>query len=72
MKKSKESFDMTANQIRKKLESALGDLRREDGSLLDNDLHERTLCFRLAHYLVPIFKKDAYDVNCEYNRFQTQ
>jgi len=60
---------MTTDQVGQKLEEALVDLCREDGFLLDNDLHKRTLCFRLAHYLVPIFKKEGYDVDCEYNRF---
>jgi hypothetical protein len=58
---------MTTGQVGEKLEEALVDLCREDGFLLENGLRKRTLCFRLAHYLVPIFK--GYDVDCEYNRF---
>jgi len=53
-------------QLKETLASALKQLFEDDQELLSRDVNERTLSFRLAHYLTPLYPD--HDVDCEYNR----
>lgn len=59
---------MTENweRLKDRLYAAISAVYEYDQNLLDRDVNERTLSFRLAHYLIEIFPE--YDVDCEYNR----
>src|ERR1035437_1961444 len=48
------------------IQTAQGQLWKQDQSLLTLDAHERSICFRLAVYLAEQFPE--FDVDCEYNR----
>src|SRR6266566_1801101 len=48
------------------IQTAQDHLWKQDQSLLTLDAHERSICFRLAVYLVEQFPE--FDVDCEYNR----
>src|SRR6266704_375800 len=57
---------MERNEVRKRLDAALGKLVREDGYLLANNLGERCIAARLAMYLQHEFPD--HNVDAEYNR----
>lgn len=56
--------------LKSRLFDAMKNFQMEDGFLLENGLHERTLTFRLGYHLNQVFKDDGYHVDCEYNRFE--
>jgi hypothetical protein len=49
-----------------KVEAGLKKLCISEAQLISNDIHERTLTYRLASYLEEYFP--GYSVDCEYNR----
>ena len=61
----------TLEEVLLKLESALNKLYEKDQYLINFDLNnhvsERSITHKLGAYLTPSF--EAYDVDCEYNRF---
>jgi hypothetical protein len=57
---------MTKGSIQEKLIRALEVLAKDDKSLLDSDVNERSMTHQLAVYLADEFNE--YDVDCEYNR----
>lgn len=56
---------MTFEQVQNKVATALCDLQTQDGFLLVNDLHERSIAHHFAVYLQRRFR--GYRVDCEYN-----
>jgi hypothetical protein len=59
-------MDLTANQIKQKVRTAIKLLIRKDAHLLKIDVNERSITHRFALYLQDAFKD--WDVDCEYNR----
>src|ERR1700743_3834732 len=57
---------MTKDLIQEKLSRVLETLAKDDKSLLDSDVNERSMTHQLAVYLTDEFSD--YDVDCEYNR----
>ncbi|MBZ0262908.1 MAG: hypothetical protein K8F90_20160 [Hyphomicrobiales bacterium] len=57
---------MDISEHRKKLETAVISLIKNDIVLLEKDVNERTISARLAHYLVTEYP--SLNVDCEYNR----
>ena len=57
---------MTIQEIKRKVSAALKDLYTKDIYLIDKNVHERSLTFRLGMYLQRKFKQ--WDVDCEYNK----
>jgi hypothetical protein len=57
---------MTKDLIQEKLSRALETLAKDDKSLLDSNVNERSMTHQLAVYLTDEFSD--YDVDCEYNR----
>lgn len=57
---------MDPDEVRKRLLAALQELEENDSVLLENDLSERCITFRLAMYLQNVFPE--YSVDAEYNR----
>jgi hypothetical protein len=56
--------------IKEYIEPALDDLYKKDMSIFQNNLCERCIAFRFAHYLQNKFDKDKnnkYFVDCDYN-----
>ena len=62
--RSLDSFDQA--QIDHHLDTALQRLKADDRVLFTHNVNERSLCFRLGHYLQEEFPDFAVD--CEYNR----
>ena len=61
---------MTFYEIEQKVKNALQLFYKEDSYLIDNNVHERTLTFRLGMYLQNEFSD--WKVDCEYNKnYQT-
>lgn len=61
---------MTFQEIEQKIKNALLRFYKEDSYLIDNNVHERSLTFRLGMYLQNEFPD--YNVDCEYNKnYQT-
>jgi len=58
--------------IKNKVKRAINEFRKRDYSLLIIDSSERSIAHRLACYLEYEFKKDDYNVDCEYNRRKDQ
>ena len=56
----------------KLLDSALGELYEKDHYLLEHDVHERTIVFRLGHYLQNLMDATGefqnFNLDFEYNR----
>lgn len=52
-------------EIKSHVHEALNHLLKNDSYLLLNDLSERSISNKIAHYLTPLFPD--YDVDCEYN-----
>jgi len=52
--------------IEKALNEAIDTLVRADFELLQQNVHERSICHRLAIYLEPYFP--GWNIDCEYNR----
>jgi len=52
--------------IAERLQRAISRVYEEDRTLIDIEVHERTIAARLAIYLVDMFPE--WDVDCEYNR----
>jgi len=59
------AFTVEHEDVEERLKNALTGLLRRDRHLLDKDLSERSICFRLGLYLQRRFPK--YTVDCEYN-----
>jgi hypothetical protein len=59
-------IDLTANQVKQKVRTAIELLIRKDAHLLKIDVNERSITHRLALHLQDAFK--GWDVDCEYNR----
>jgi hypothetical protein len=57
---------MTFQEIEQKIKNALLRFYKEDSYLIDNNVHERSLTFRLGMYLQNEFPD--YNVDCEYNK----
>jgi hypothetical protein len=57
---------MTFQEIEQKIKNALLLFYKEDSYLIDNNVHERSLTFRLGMYLQQEFS--GWDVDCEYNK----
>lgn len=57
---------MTFQEIEQKIKNALLRFYKEDSYLIDNNVHERSLTFRLGVYLQNEFPD--YNVDCEYNK----
>lgn len=53
-------------QIEMALNTALDQLLRADADMLQFDINERSISYRLANYLEPYFP--GWNVDCEYNR----
>jgi hypothetical protein len=53
--------------MREKVLNAIKLLYKNDGYLIDNDVHERTITAKLGQYLYHEFG-NMYEVDCEYNR----
>jgi len=64
---------MTQQDIYDILKSSIAELYERDAILLkkDYDIHERTVCHRLAIYIERNLKED-YHVDVEYNRMRTK
>lgn len=58
---------MKLQQIQRRLNIAIEQLRVNDNYLLVNDVNERSITHKLALYLDQTFGK-KYDVDCEYNK----
>jgi hypothetical protein len=63
--KAKE-IDLTPNQVKQKVRSAIENLITKDAHLFKIDVNERSITHRLAVHLQNAFK--GWDVDCEYNR----
>ena len=59
-------IELTANQVKQKVRTAIELLIRKDAHLLKIDVNERSITHRLALHLQDAFK--GWDVDCEYNR----
>ena len=57
---------MESEEVRRRLEAALGRLAEKDSYLFENNLSERCIASRLAMYLQDVFAEFSVDV--EYNR----
>ena len=57
---------MTFYEIEQKVERALLLFYKEDSYLIENNVHERSLTFRLGMYLQNEFPD--WKVDCEYNK----
>ena len=57
---------MDLSEHKKRLETAVTSLIKNDTVLLEKDVNERTISARLAHYLVAEYP--SLNVDCEYNR----
>lgn len=55
------------DEIEGKVKASLRKLRKHDKYLLDNNLNERTITYKLATYIQEEFQD--FNVDCEYNRF---
>ncbi|MDD4817790.1 MAG: hypothetical protein PHI85_07460 [Victivallaceae bacterium] len=55
-----------AEEVKQALRDALRKFYLNDGYLIHNDVHERTLTFRLGMYLQELFP--SWNVDCEYNK----
>lgn len=65
------NFIITKNELIQNWSQALKMLVDIDQSLLDSDAQERTLCYRLAHYLSELFlsaEQRGIYIDVEYNR----
>lgn len=56
---------MTTFEILQKLDLAIETLFSNDRYLLERELNERSIAFKLGEYLQPLF--NGYNVDCEYN-----
>jgi hypothetical protein len=56
---------MDPEEVKKRLLTALEELVKRDSALLENDLSERCITFRLAMYLQGMFPE--HSVDAEYN-----
>lgn len=52
--------------LKHSLHAAISSVYERDQNLLNRDANERTLSFRLAHYLISSFPE--HNIDCEYNR----
>lgn len=57
---------MEIQEIKLKLESSIDIFLSKDKSLLQDNVNERSIAFRLSHFMIENFSE--YDVDCEYNR----
>ena len=57
-------YRYSTEEIKKKVNFAIGFLRKNDSFLLDNDIGERTISHKLAEYLQTEFPD--WNVDCEY------
>lgn len=55
-----------SDEVKRAVNEALRRFYLNDRYLIDHDVHERSLTFRLGFYLQRIFS--GWDVDCEYNR----
>lgn len=60
----------TREEIEQDLIQALTLIFKNEGGLLERDIHERTITFYLTHYFMNLFhdKYDGYNIDPEYNR----
>lgn len=58
---------LSKDEIEGKIKASLLKLRKQDKYLLDNNLNERTITYKLATYIQQEFQD--FNVDCEYNRF---
>ena len=68
MEKSK--CPMRLEEIKERVLSAIVDLYRHDGDLLDRDANERSITHKLAEHLQRQFPE--WNVDCEYNRRENE
>lgn len=59
-------FKYTDDQIKEKVNIAIGMLFKGDSFLLENGVNERSVSHKLAEYLQTLFSD--YNVDCEYNK----
>ncbi len=64
--KTAENIFPTEEEMKNALRLALQKFFLNDSFLIHNDVHERTLTFRLGIYLQELFP--SWNVDCEYNR----
>jgi len=59
-------IELTANQVKRRVRTAIELLIRKDAHLLNIDVNECSITHRLALHLQDAFK--GWDIDCEYNR----
>jgi hypothetical protein len=60
--------DKSWENLKKQLVNALNDFIRNDVYLLENNVNERTISYKIGYYLTPLYS--AFHVDCEYNRIK--